>query len=410
MLIKNIGQLITGNQGLVKGAAMNALPVINNAWLYIKNGIIDSYGSADAVPPLPHDDEQMDATGRIVMPCFCDPHSHIVFSGSREGEFTDRIRGLSYQDIAARGGGIISSVKNLRATSEDALYDAAMNRIEEMISTGTGALEIKSGYGLDAENELKMLRVIARLKRDSGMLIKATFLGAHAIPPEYKTSRRNYIDMLIGDMIPQVGNEKLADFCDVFCEENYFTQAETEEILNAASAYGIKPKVHANQLSKSGGVQAGVNVKAVSVDHLEYVEKEEIDLLMGSSVVPTILPGAQFFLQLKPPPARQMIDSGLGIAIGSDYNPGSCPSGNMLLMIALACIIYKMTPEESINAATINAAAAMLEDRNVGSISPGKAANVIITRNIPSLAYIPYAFGSSPLEKVIINGKVRYTA
>jgi imidazolonepropionase len=383
---------------------MSTVPAIEHAWLILKDGLIHSFGKMSEGLPDFTADIVKDATGKIVMPAFCDSHTHIVYAGSREGEFNDRLKGLTYQEIAARGGGILNSAAKLRDTSEEELLQSAMLRIDEMISYGTGAIEIKSGYGLSLESELKMLRVIRKIKDISPVTIKATFLGAHAVPPEFKDKRELYISLIIDKMLPAIAEENLADYCDVFCEQNYFTQQETEKILNAALKYNILPKVHANQLSRSGGVQAGVAVNAVSVDHLEYLETEELDLLAGSSVIPTLLPGAQFFLQLPPPPARKMIDRGLGIAIASDFNPGSSPSGNMQLMMALSCILYKLTPEEALNAVTINSAAAINSDQHLGSITTGKKANIIITKPVPSFAFIPYSFGSNMVEEVLIGG------
>jgi imidazolonepropionase len=328
-----------------------------------------------------------------------------VYAGSREGEYVDRINGLSYEEIALRGGGILNSAKKLNATKEEELYNAALARINECIIQGTGAIEIKSGYGLSLEGELKMLRIIKKLKENLLIPVKATFLGAHAFPLEYKSNPDKYVDVIINDMMPVIEQEKLADYCDVFCERNYFTPAQTIHILEAGKKHGMKPKVHANQLSLSGGVQTGVQAGAVSVDHLEYVEEAEIIALQHSETMPTILPGAQIFLQLPHPPARKMIDAGLPLAIASDYNPGSSPTGNMSLMIALSCMLYKLTPEEAFNAATLNTAYAMDMQKTHGSITKGKAANVMVTKAIPSLAYMPYSFGSNLVEQVFINGK-----
>ena len=406
LLITSISGLLQVDQHPVKGSDMNTVPALNDAWLYIKDGKIDSFGIMPVSDDLKIKSTIINAEGCLVLPCWCDSHSHIVFAGSREEEFGDRLQGLTYEDIAKRGGGILNSAKKLRETSEESLIESAMSRLNEVMLQGTGAIEIKSGYGLDTTSELKMLRVIQKLKNRSPLTIKSTFLGAHAIPPEYKNQREKYISLIVEEMLPRVAEECLADYCDVFCEENYFTEAETIYILNAALKYGIKPKVHANQLSKSGGIQAGVKVNAVSVDHLEYTGKEEIELLKNSRTIPTLLPGAQFFLQLPPPPAREMIKAGLQVAVASDYNPGSSPTGNMHLMMALCCILYKMTPEEALNAVTINGAAAMEVNDKLGSISVGKKANIIITKRIPSLAFIPYSFGSNLIDKVIINGQL----
>ncbi len=406
LLIKNIKQLVQVNRSsIVKGNEMSVLPMIENAFLRIANGKIFDYGKMNDLQNE-NTDKVIDATGKMVFPCWCDSHTHLVYAGSREGEFVDRIRGLSYEDIAKRGGGILNSSQRLHNTSEEELFANALERLNEIMQQGTGAVEIKSGYGLSVEDELKMLRVIQKLKSHSPLTIKATFLGAHAIPKEYQVSRHKYIDLIVEEMIPRIADEKLADYCDVFCERNYFTQEETVRILKAGLQHGLKPKVHANQLSCSGGVQAGVECGAISVDHLEYVGEEEINVLKNSVTMPTILPGAQFFLGLPFPPARAMIDAGLPIAIASDYNPGSSPSGNINLMIALACIKYKMTPEEAINAATLNSAYAMDVLDDLGSIDKGKKANVFITKEIPSIAYLPYSFGSNLIETVIINGRI----
>ncbi len=406
LLIKNIKQLVqVGRSSTIKGIEMSVLPIIENAFLRIENGKIFDYGKMLDLQNE-NTDKIIDATGKMVFPCWCDSHTHIVYAGSREGEFVDRTKGLSYEDIAKRGGGILNSAQRLHNTSEEELFANALERLNEIMQQGTGAVEIKSGYGLSVEDELKMLRVIQKLKTQSPLTIKATFLGAHAIPLKYKDERHKYIDLIIEEMMPRIAEEKLADYCDVFCERNYFSQVETVRILKAGLQYGLKPKVHANQLSCSGGVQAGVECDAISVDHLEYVGEEEINVLKNSNTMPTILPGAQFFLGLPFPPARAMIDAGLPIAIASDYNPGSSPSGNMNLMIALACIQYKMTPEETINAATINSAYAMDVLNELGSIDKGKKANVFITKEIPSVAYLPYSFGSNLIETVIINGRI----
>lgn len=390
----------------VAGADMKIFPSIENAFLLMNKGVIESFGSmTDLKKESLNYIEEVNCAGKFVLPAFCDSHTHIVYAGSREAEYVDRINGLSYEEIALRGGGILNSAKKLNAATEDELYNAALARINECIAQGTGAIEIKSGYGLSIEGELKMLRVIKKLKENLPVPVKATFLGAHAFPQEYKSTPEKYIDVLINEMMPVIEQEKLADYCDVFCERNYFTPAQTIRILEAGKKHGMKPKVHANQLSLSGGVQAGVQAEAVSVDHLEYVEEAEIIALQHSETMPTILPGAQIFLQLPHPPARKMIDAGLPLAIASDYNPGSSPTGNMSLMIALSCMLYKLTPEEAFNAATLNTAYAMDMQKTHGSISKGKAANVIVTKAIPSLAYMPYSFGSNLVEQVFINGK-----
>jgi imidazolonepropionase len=340
----------------------------------------------------------------MVFPSWCDSHTHLVFAGSRENEFVDKIKGLYYAEIAAKGGGILNSAKKLNATPEDELYKESYKRLKEVISLGTGAIEIKSGYGLSVEGEMKILRVIQRLKRNANIPIRATFLGAHAIPLEYKENRQDYIDLVINDMLPVIANEKLADYIDVFCEEGFFTPQETEQICNAGKAIGLKPKIHANQLSVSGGVQAGVKVNAVSVDHLESMDDEAINALSNSSTIGTLLPSAAFFLRMAYQPARKLIDNNCAIALASDFNPGSSPSGNMNFVVSLSCIQMKLLPEEAINAATLNGAYAMELQNELGSITGGKKANLILTKEIPSLAYLPYSFGSNLIDRVMIDG------
>lgn len=411
ILIKNIKSLIqTDEQNMEKVAAgrIKMLPSVTDAWLAIEGDKIVGFGKMDDWEGISDWSNLtvIDATDKLVFPCWCDSHTHIVYAGSREGEFVDRINGLTYEEIFQRGGGILNSAKRLQQASEDELVQSALQRLNEMMLQGTGAVEIKSGYGLSVESELKMLRVIKKLKTLSPLAIKATFLGAHAVPTEYKGRKADYIKLLIDEIMPVIATEQLADYCDVFCEQNYFTKEETIEILRAAKNYGMIPKVHAEQLSNSGGVLAGVEVGAISVDHLEYVGDKEIEALKNSETIPTILPGAAFFLGLPYPPARKMIDAGLPLAIASDYNPGSCPSGNMNLMLSLCCIQYKMTPEEAINAATINSAYAMGLSQTHGSIAIGKQANVFITKEIPNYSFIPYSFGSNLIETVIINGKI----
>ncbi len=411
LLIKNIHTLVQARETApetVAGKAMGELPCIHDAWLAIEDGIIADFGAMEDWPGITDWSglEVLDANEGHIFPAWCDSHTHLVYAGPREGEFVDRIRGLSYEEIFARGGGILNSAKKLRAATEDELFNSASARLGEVIRMGTGAIEIKSGYGLDMESELKMLRVIRRLKERGPVPVKATFLGAHAVPAEFKNDKEGYIRLLIEEMMPAIAAEKLADYCDIFCERNYFTEEESVRILEAGKKHGMLPKVHANQLSASGGVQAGVKTGAISVDHLEYMGEEEIALLKNSKTMPTLLPGAAFFLGLPWPPARQMIDAGLPVAVATDYNPGSCPSGNMHQMISLLCIAHKMTPEEAINAATINSAYAMGLSASHGSITPGKRANLIITKPMPSVAYLPYSFGSDLVEKVIIDGKV----
>ena len=411
ILIKNIKQLVQVEETpckKVSGSAMKKLACIDNAWLAIEDDTIAGFGSMDEWEGINDwkDLTVIDASDKVVMPCYCDSHTHIVYAGSRENEFVDRINGLSYEQIYERGGGILNSAKKMQKTSEEELLQGALQRIHEVIKQGTGAIEIKSGYGLSAESELKMLRVIKKLKTLSPIPVKATFLGAHAVPTAYKNNKTAYIKLLIDELMPVIQKEELADYCDVFCEQNYFTPEESIEILTTAKKYGMIPKVHAEQLSNYGGVIAGVKAGAISVDHLEYVADKEIEALKGSDTMPTLLPGAAFFLSLPFPPARKMLDAGLALAVASDYNPGSSPSGNMNLMIALCCVQYKMTPEEAIHATTINSAYAMGLSDTHGSIAVGKKANVFITKEIPGYTFIPYAFGSNLIETVLINGKV----
>jgi imidazolonepropionase len=350
--------------------------------------------------------EVVDASGKYVIPSFCDPHTHIVYAGSREQEFADRLSGLSYEEIARRGGGILNSAKKLHETSEDALYNQSIIRINEIIGLGTGAVEIKSGYGLNTEDELKMLRVIRRIKKSSMLEVKSTFLGAHAVPEPLKNDREKYIELIINEMIPVIASEELADFIDVFCDDGFFTIDETERILMAGIKYGLTPKLHANEIGKSGGVQIGVKYNALSVDHLERSGADEIKALLNSETMPTLLPGSALFLGLPDPPARKMIDAGLPVALASDYNPGSSPSGNMKLVLSLGCIMLKMLPEEALNAVTINSAYAMGISDTHGSIAKGKIANLIITSEMPSYNFFPYAYGSNLIEKVILKGKI----
>ncbi len=407
LLIKNIKQLIQilePGKAWVAGSDMSQLNLIENAWLTVHNGMIAGYGHMDTCPA--HGGSVIDAAGKIVMPSFCDSHTHLVYAGSREQEFVDRIRGLSYEEIAKRGGGINNSARRLRQTSEDDLYEEALLRTNEIIRQGTGAVEIKSGYGLDTESELKMLRVIRRLKETSPLTIKATFLGAHAVPPEFSNNQNGYVDLIINDMLPKVAAGKLADFADVFCDRGFFTIENTSRILGAAADYGLRPKIHANEMDFSGGIQTGVRFNALSVDHLEFTGEEEIRSLLGSGTMPTLLPGAALFLGLIWPPARQMIQAGLPLALASDFNPGSSPTGNMMLILALGCICLKMLPEEVIHAATINSAYAMGVESQLGSITAGKKANLIITRPVSGYQYLPYAFGSDLIDTVILNGQI----
>jgi imidazolonepropionase len=409
LIIYNIGMLVQVRDepvAFVAGGEMARLPVVENAWLLIENDIIAGYGSMDKMPSFSNVINRLDAAGGYVFPAFCDSHTHLVFAGSREKEYTDKIRGLSYEEIARRGGGILNSAQLLHQTNEEELFRQSMERVREIISFGTGAVEIKSGYGLTTEEELKMLRVIRRIKHESPLTVRATFLGAHAIPALYRDNRKGYIDLIVNEMIPAVAAERLADYIDVFCDRGFFTVDETERILAAGARYGLRPKMHANELDYSGGIQTGVKFGALSVDHLEFTGDVEISALLGSGTMPTLLPGAAFFLGMTDPPARKMIDAGLPVALASDYNPGSSPSGNMKFIMSLGCIRMKMLPEEVINAVTLNSAYAMGISDTHGSITVGKKANLFITKKIPSYEYMPYAFGSNLVEKVILNGEL----
>ncbi|MGE5419354.1 MAG: imidazolonepropionase [Chloroflexota bacterium] len=410
LLIKNIKCLVQAEddaQIKVPGESMSKIRTIENAFVMIRDGLIESFGRMDELESSSSKSlDIIDATGRHVFPSFCDPHTHLVYAGSREKEFTDKIRGLSYAEIAKRGGGILNSAKRLHETSEEELFAQSMERINEIVLMGTGAVEIKSGYGLNAEDELRMLRVIRKIRESSPIEVRSTFLGAHAVPEEYKARREEYVDLVINEMIPRVAGEELADYIDVFCEEGFFSVEDTERILMAGLKYGLIPKLHANELAFSGGVQAGVKYGALSVDHLESSGEAEIEALLNSDTMPTLLPGSAFFLGLPDPPVRKMIDAGLGVALASDYNPGSSPSGNMKLVMSLACIRWKMLPEEAINAATINSAYAMGISGTHGSIARGKVANMFITKKIPSYEFMPYAFGSDLVDTVILKGKI----
>lgn len=395
----------------VSGREMSDIQIIENAFLYIEDGLINDFGtmsrfSQDRIIQRNQNVETIDAHGKFVFPSFCDSHTHLVYSGSREIEYTDKIRGLSYAEIARRGGGILNSAKRLHDTSEDDLYLQSVKRIDEIISFGTGAVEIKSGYGLNTDDEIKMLRVIRRIKNTFPLEVKATFLGAHALPEEYINNRENYIDLIINEMIPAVAAEDLADYIDVFCDKGFFTVDDTERILMAGLKYGLVAKIHANELDYSGGIQTAVKYNALSADHLEFTGDKEIQSLLGSETMPTLLPGAAFFLGMNDPPARKMINAGLPIALASDYNPGSSPSGNMKLIMSLGCIRLKMLPEEVINAVTLNSAYAMGISATHGSIARGKTANIFITKEIPSYEYFPYAYGSNLIDIVILKGKV----
>ncbi len=407
MLIKNIKQLagVRSTTELLRGDDLSVLPIIENAYLLIEGDAIAGFGKMHELPLHYSHLPSHDATNQIVLPAWCDSHTHLVFAASRENEFIDKIKGLSYAAIAANGGGILNSAKKIQEISADALFDISWQRLQSLSKLGTGAIEIKSGYGLTVDAELKMLRVIKKLKEKSNLSIKATFLGAHTYPLVFKDNHQGYIDLIINEMLPVIAREKLADYIDVFCEHGFFSQQETETICRAGMAAGLKPKIHANQLHLSGGVQAGVQLGAVSVDHLETMDEETIQVLANSNTIGTLLPTAAFFLRMPCQPARQLIDAGCAIAIASDFNPGSSPSGNMNLVVAMSCIQMKMLPEEAINAATVNGAHAMELQKELGSISIGKKANLIVTKPIPSLAYLPYAFGENLVDKVMIAGE-----
>lgn len=407
ILIVNAKGIVQHNRShVIRGKEMQELPVLENGWLMIEGDKICGIGHMDEPFHAPVN-EVIDAEGKFVFPAWCDSHTHVVFAGSREGEFVDRIHGLTYEEIARRGGGILNSAKRLQTTDEEVLFEAALARLEEVKRSGTGAIEIKSGYGLSFDAELKMLRVIRRLKSASPLIIKSTFLGAHALPSEFRENRVAYVDMLVNELIPVIADEGLADFNDVFCDRGFFTVEETDRILEAGNKRGLRPKIHANELDYSGGIQVGVKHQALSVDHLECTGDAEIECLLNSTTMPTLLPGTAFFLKLHYPPGRKMIDAGLPVALASDYNPGSCPSGKMPFVCSLACLYLGMTPEEAINAATLNSAYAMGVMDTAGSLVKGKKANLFITRKIPSLAYLPYAFGSDLVETVILNGEVQ---
>lgn len=407
VLIENIGILAGidshGKQRLC-GKEMQSLGILNDAWLLVEDGRFAAWGTRAEMPAEGiAADEHVDAEGGAVLPSWCDSHTHIVFAGSRETEFVDKIRGLSYAEIAKRGGGILNSADLLHTLSEDELYRQAMVRMEEVMRKGTGCVEIKSGYGLNTADELKMLHVIKRIKENSPLRVKSTFLGAHAVGRGM--TQPDYVDLVVNEMIPEVGKEKLADFVDVFCDEGFFTPAETARILEAADKWGMKPKIHADELASSGGVEVGVAHGALSVDHLESMTVEEIEILRDTVTMPTVLPGTSFFLNLPYGKARQMVDAGLPVAVASDYNPGSTPSGDMKFVVSLACIKLRLLPEEAINAATLNGACAMGESQQYGSIAKGKVANFFITRPIPSVSFVPYAYTTPIVERVFLGGK-----
>ena len=407
LLFKNIHQLVQVREhhpSFIAGQDMKSLPIIDNAFLFVDRGKIVLFGKMSDLPDI-KSDITIDATGRIVLPSWCDSHTHIVYAGNRTGEFVDRINGLSYEEIANRGGGILNSALKLEVTPEEELYQQSKVRLEEVIKMGTGAIEIKSGYGLSSEAEIKMLRVIKMLQEAYNIPIKATFLGAHAFPQQYKENKKGYIDLIVDNMIPKVAEQNLASFIDVFCEKGYFSVEDTERILQSGVAHGLIPKIHVNQFNSIGGVQVGVSFNALSVDHLEVMTDQDIESLMYTKTMPVALPGCSYFLSIPYAPARTMIDHGLPLALATDYNPGSAPSGNMNFVVATACIKMRMTPEEAINAATINGAYAMGLHDVVGSITKGKLANLLMTKPLPSYSSIPYNFGSIVIDKVYVKGK-----
>ena len=406
VLFINIKELIQVREtpiAFLSGKEMNVLPTLKNAFLLVKKGLIADFGLMENCPDI--EIKTIDATGKMILPSWCDSHTHIVYAGNREGEFVARIRGRSYKEIADNGGGILNSAKRLQTTSDEDLYQQSKIRLEEIIQLGTGAVEIKSGYGLTKDAELKMLRVIKKLKEKYPLQIKATFLGAHAVPTAYKDNKSGYIQLLIADILPAIEKENLADFIDVFCETGYFSIADTQQILEAGKKHGLVGKIHVNQFTAIGGIQVGIENNVLSVDHLEEMRTEDIDALKNTKTMPVALPSCSYFLSIPYTPARKMIDAGLPLALATDYNPGSAPSGNMNFVVATACIKMKMTPEEAINAATINGAYAMGLQDKVGSISKGKFANLILTKAINSYHFIPYSFGNHAIEKVFLKGE-----
>ena len=408
LVLKNIGSLLVAGHDpapWVAGEEMASVGIVQDAWLVTEQGKIACYGEGEVIPFA--DDEVLDCKGGLVLPAFCDSHTHLVYAGSREKEYEDKIRGLSYEEIARRGGGILNSAKLLSETSEDELFAQSLPRALEIIRSGTGAVEIKSGYGLNTRDELKMLRVIKRIGAETNLTVRSSFLGAHAVPAEFKSDQEAYVRLVIEEMIPAVAEEGLADYIDVFCDRGFFTVEQTERILEKGAKYGLLPKIHANELDYSGGVQAGVRHMALSVDHLEFVGEEELTALKGSLTMPTLLPGASLFLGMSYAPARKLIEAGLPVALASDYNPGSSPSGNMELVMSLGIMLLKMLPYEVLNAVTRNGAYAMGLEATHGSITPGKVANLIITKAIPDFGFMPYSYGSSQIDKVILNGKIQ---
>lgn len=408
LLVVNIGTIVgidTHNRHSVAGADMDSMERVENGWLLAEDGVISGFGTMDCCPDV-EDAERIDAAGGMLFPSYCDSHTHIVYAGSREQEFLDKIHGLSYEQIAARGGGILNSAERLHNTSEDELYRQAMERIEEIMLMGTGAVEIKSGYGLTTEDELKMLRVIARIKSSTPLAVKATFLGAHAVPKQYKGRQDEYVDLVCREMIPSVAMQSIAEFVDVFCDRGFFTLEQTRRIVECGAKYGLKAKIHANELDFSGGVQLGVELGAMSVDHLESSGTEEIESLRSSRTVATLLPGAALFLGMNYPPARAMVENGVTVALASDYNPGSSPSGNMRFVTSLASMRMRMTPTEALWAATLNGAAAMGLSDKYGSITVGKVANFFITKPLPSFEFFTYAYNTPLIERVVLAGKI----
>ncbi len=405
--IKSLLQVRPKGQTILKGKDMAVLPAIDHAYLIIDDGVIKAYGKMEELTPEAKG-PIIDLSGKYVLPSWCDSHTHLVYAGNREGEFIDRINGVSYEDIAAKGGGILNSAKRLQSASEEELYQQAAGRLTELIRQGTGAIEIKSGYGLSVEAEIKMLRVIKRLRTDYPVKIKSTFLGAHAVPQKYKQDQQVYIDLLMHEMLPQIAEEGLADYIDVFCEKGYFSAEDTKAILQAGATHGLRAKIHVNQFNSIGGVQVAVEHGALTVDHLEVMKDADFDSLQESETLPVALPGCSFFLGIPYSPVRAMISKGLPVAIASDYNPGSCPSGNMNLILSLACIKLRILPEEAINAATLNAAYAMGIEDTHGSITVGKSASLIITKEISTIGFLPYSYGSDLIDAVYINGdKIR---